>query len=366
MKIAYIVEPRQVIGGGVVAAINLCKGLKLYNNIDAAIFGIYTESQKETDVSVFYSKASKPLSVLYIRELFHFLHCERPLFVHCLGLYTVLLSIIYRLLTCQKFKIICTVHRITTNIRHPILSKIVTRLITHHIDYATFLTPFQEQHYRNVLGYRPKESMVIPNVIFTGEQTKEEGKILHEKYRTQLHADWVVSYVGRLNEGKNIDDIIRIVSHLNKRGYNVGAIIVGGCSYDYMQKLCSIINEEQIHQKIHFVGFVNNPTSYIAAGDFILTTTRSEALPNLMVEAFAMGRTFIASDIPQLKDLIDNGKSGYRCPLNDLSKFEDTIINCINHPEVMRRIEHTAQQHYADSYAPQLVTAKYNEIYNKI
>ena len=40
MKIAYIVEPRKVIGGGVRAAINLVKAMKQYYEEDAMVFGV--------------------------------------------------------------------------------------------------------------------------------------------------------------------------------------------------------------------------------------------------------------------------------------------------------------------------------------
>ena len=42
MKIAYIVEPRKVIGGGVRAAINLVKAMKQYYEEDAMVFGKHT------------------------------------------------------------------------------------------------------------------------------------------------------------------------------------------------------------------------------------------------------------------------------------------------------------------------------------
>ena len=52
MKIAYIVEPRKVIGGGVRAAINLVKAMKQYYEEDAMVFGVNRGTIKDKDVEL--------------------------------------------------------------------------------------------------------------------------------------------------------------------------------------------------------------------------------------------------------------------------------------------------------------------------
>lgn len=49
MSIAYIVEPRKVIGGGVRAALNLAKGMKEYYGEESVIFGVHRDGVKEVE-----------------------------------------------------------------------------------------------------------------------------------------------------------------------------------------------------------------------------------------------------------------------------------------------------------------------------
>ena len=60
MKIAYIVEPRKVIGGGVRAAINLVKAMKQYYEEDAMVFGVNRGTIKDKDVETHRSGHLEP------------------------------------------------------------------------------------------------------------------------------------------------------------------------------------------------------------------------------------------------------------------------------------------------------------------
>ena len=65
MKIAYIVEPRKVIGGGVRAAINLVKAMKQYYEEDAMVFGVNRGTIKDKDVELIEVDTLNPMSMAY-------------------------------------------------------------------------------------------------------------------------------------------------------------------------------------------------------------------------------------------------------------------------------------------------------------
>lgn len=108
MKIAYIVEPRKVIGGGVRAAINLVKAMKQYYEEDAMVFGVNRGTIKDKDVELIEVDTLNPMSMAYWKALKQFLKSYHPDVVHCLGLYSALVLVMQRQFYGLNFKIVCT------------------------------------------------------------------------------------------------------------------------------------------------------------------------------------------------------------------------------------------------------------------
>lgn len=363
MKIGYIVEPRKVIGGGVRAAMNLAKAMKNYYGEECTIFGTYRDAVADENIRFAEVDSLRPMSVRYIGNLHRFIRTFSPDIVHCLGLYTALICIIYRSVTNRKFKIVCTVHRVTMNLRFRPLIKLVIRHIARNVDYTTFLTNYQKEHYFKNIGFRPGRFIVIPNVIYIQAVTDTEKNSMRTELAAKLQADYLTSYVGRIIPSKNLEDFIRLIAILNRRGVNMGGVLVGGYEQTYYDRLQEIIHREQITNKIIFIGYVNTPSLYTASSDTTTTTTLGEALPNLLIESFAHGKITFSSDIPQMVDLIEDGVNGVTSSLADLERFADKMERVCRDPALKNRMEKSARETYERIYDPQRVASEYHHVY---
>lgn len=367
MRIAYIVEPRKIIGGGVRAAMNLAKSLNRESNIRCVIFGTYKNSVVDEQIKFVQVNTLNPIGVAYWRAFHKFVKNQNPDIVHCLGLYTALGCLLYRKFKRRHFKIVCTVHRVTMNMRYRTLMKRVVGYIAKNVDYTTFLTNYQQEHYFSNVGFCPKRYEIIPNVIFVSYVSEHERVNLHKNLCDELNVETIISYVGRIIPSKNLEDFIRIIGILHKRGLRVGGLLVGGYEQSYFERLEKVVKEYGIDNKIKFLGYTNTPNLFTAASDYTTTTTtHGEALPNLLVESFALGKITFSSDIPQMQGLISNGQNGFTLSLSSLEKFADKIEYIINHPDERAKIEQNAQTTYQEEYAPDVVTKKYLDIYSSL
>ena len=191
------------------------------------------------------------------------------------------------------------------------------------------------------------------------KHSENETVAKRKELETKVGTNLLTCFVGRIVPSKNIEDTIRLVGILNRRGVKLGCILVGGYEQSYYERLDQLAKAEGVRNRIHFEGYVNNPTLYNAACTTTTFTTYSEALPNLMVETFALGKVLFSSDIPQMVDLIDDGRNGYTNSLADLEGMEEIYQN-----EVLRKsIGKQALATYEEIYNPRKVAAKYHDIY---
>lgn len=66
-----------------------------------------------------------------------------------------------------------------------------------------------------------------------------------------------------------------------------------------------------------FHSFQENPNPFYAAADCVVLPSYHEGMSNVLLEAAAMGRPLITSDIPGCREAVENGKSGFLVPAKD-------------------------------------------------
>ena len=117
-------------------------------------------------------------------------------------------------------------------------------------------------------------------------------------------------YLGRIMKEKGIDELFTAMRRLHSElGDQVVLDLVGFFDDDYEAEVKSIV-EDGIAV---FHGFQTDPTPYYAAADCVVLPSYHEGLSNVLLEAAAIGRPVITSDIHGCKETVDPDISGFLC-----------------------------------------------------
>jgi glycosyltransferase involved in cell wall biosynthesis len=77
------------------------------------------------------------------------------------------------------------------------------------------------------------------------------------------------------------------------------------------ESLGLLAQEKGIADRVHFVGFVENPRPFYESADFFLMPSRWEGFGLVAAEAMASGVPVLASDVPGLAEIVGrNGRGG--------------------------------------------------------
>lgn len=110
-----------------------------------------------------------------------------------------------------------------------------------------------------------------------------------------------------------------------------------------------------------FPGFQQNPYPWMARADVIALSSRAEGMPNILLEAMALGRPVVSTDCPSgPKELLDSGRLGKLVPVGDDAAMAEAILQTIggDHPseEVLREaVAALGIDEIADAYIRLLV-----------
>ncbi len=137
--------------------------------------------------------------------------------------------------------------------------------------------------------------------------------------------DLVYIYTGQFIERKNIPLLLESFYEKYKDNCNVKLLLLGS------GPLLSDLRDKYKNQKnIIFYNQVSNVSYYLNASDVYISTSKSEGLPNGVLEALACGIPVILSDIPQHMEIIEESNNiGFAFKKDD----KEDLKNCFNKME---------------------------------
>lgn len=153
------------------------------------------------------------------------------------------------------------------------------------------------------------------------EKVSKKQKIENRNELNFSDDDFIFIYTGQFIERKNIPFLLDCFLEFYSNNMKIKLILLGdGPLLDELKNIYK-------NNNIIFYGNVDNVNYYLKASDVYISTSKSEGLPNGVLESLATGIPVILSDIPQHKEIINlNDKAGFIYKQDD----KNDLIKCFN------------------------------------
>ncbi len=188
-----------------------------------------------------------------------------------------------------------------------------------NFDKVITITQWEEPYLLDIELKKDKIAYIpngIPEEFFIKKKTvKEENKIL---------------FLGRISPIKSIETVISAISLLKDKSLTFD--IVGPAEEDYLRKLNEIIEKEGVEKRVTFsspIYYVDKKIKKIDSARIFVLPSKSEGMPQSLIEAMARGKIVISSNNLAGKEFIRDGKNGFLFKVGDfreLAKKIDLII----------------------------------------
>jgi len=166
---------------------------------------------------------------------------------------------------------------------------------------------------------------VVPEQIrANAERDKAAGEKWFQGTGTRLLV------VARLEPVKRIHDFIRCVGQLRRAGIDLYCVVAG----DGFQKaeLQAHIEELGLRDVIHLGGYILEAHGLAAACDIAVLPSEKEGIPRALMEAMALGKPVVATNVLGTQELVVDGVTGYLTPLGDVAAMAGRIRELIENP----------------------------------
>lgn len=124
-------------------------------------------------------------------------------------------------------------------------------------------------------------------------------------------------FIGRVTGDKGVNELIQAFGMLSKDNVDVKLMIVGSYEKELDPVAAETQKEIEINENIVFVGFQSDVRPYILAADALILPSYREGMPNVVMQAGALNRPCIVTNINGSNEIIIEGKNGNIVPRKD-------------------------------------------------
>lgn len=197
-----------------------------------------------------------------------------------------------------------------------------------------------------------KKTRVIPTGIDPTGYGRAES-------REQRVAEITVSYVGRLESIKGVDDFLAALVPLKSEYKNMKLQVVGWYKDNH-----PLVEEYQ--REVKFTGLRKDIPEVLAATDIFVMPSHSEGLSNAIMEGMSSKCACVVSEVGGNTYLVQNGVSGLCFPAGDRSALRAHVQRLLDDPAKRMMMGEAARKRIEEVFDWKIVGEQYLELFEEL
>ncbi len=369
MKVLHLISGGDT-GGAKTHVINLLQELNKRIHVKVICFMkadfYYEAKEKGINIQVYEQKRRYDLSV--IRRLIEEVKREEYHLIHCHGARANFIT--YILKKFYPIPAVTTIHSdyrldFKGNFYKDLVYKNLNYLSLKHMDYYIGVS----ESFRQMLidrNFDPDRIMTVYNGINVEEvESAPINGNFFQDHGIVTHKNTIkVGILARLYPVKGVDIFIRAAHRVLQERPDVEFFIAG--DGEEKEKLKELSQELGVADRVHLLGYIRDPYSFIHQIDINTNTSYSESFPYVIMEGGVFKKPIIASNVGGVKDLVTHGESGLLFEPGDVDTLSKHILTLIEDGDLRRRLGNNLYHRICKFYSSEKMADKQMQIYQQI
>lgn len=186
---------------------------------------------------------------------------------------------------------------------------------------------------------------------------------------TPLHEKRPFTFVmiARLVGDKGVREYAKASQHLAEEGLPVRCQLVGPLGVS--NRTAILEDEVKIWEKsgfLEYLGETHDVRPLIAKSHVLVLPSYREGMPRTVLEAAAMGRPAIVTDVPGCRHAIEPGVTGWLCELKNVDSLAGQMRACVNMDhDQLQQAGYKARQRMEEQFSEEIVVQAYLDCLRK-
>jgi N-acetyl-alpha-D-glucosaminyl L-malate synthase BshA len=209
------------------------------------------------------------------------------------------------------------------------------------------------------LGIR-HEIDVIPNFLDCDEYQRRPDPELRERLAPADQYDAIVLHVSNFRPVKRVDAVVEVFSRMRR---HVRARLVlagdGPVRYDVER----LVAEHALTEHVAFLGEQHELVPLLSVADLFLLPSSQESFGLAALEAMACGVPVVASKVGGLPEIIEDGVTGFLCPLDALDAMAERGVTVLTDRRLRDAVTRAAASLVRSRYRTEIIVPLYERHY---
>ena len=213
---------------------------------------------------------------------------------------------------------------------------------------------------------------IVPNGVDI-EKFHPEPPDVNLKHYLGIESTRVIGYLGTIQEFEGLEILIQALKFIKREIENSVLLLIGDCHDSYKLKLKILTKKLGLSDSVHFIGRIEQSKikNFYSIIDIVVIPRINARVCRLVtplkqLEAMAMKKVVITSDLPALREIVKPGVSGDTFKAGDPSELAEKISYYLTNQEKNDHLSETAREYVQNNHDWNKIVKKYYFIYKQL
>jgi len=177
----------------------------------------------------------------------------------------------------------------------------------------------------------------------------------------------ILGLVGRLHADKGHRILLRALSTVLTRHPKAHTVFIGNGEPDEEASLRTEVAQAGLNERVTFLGFRRDIADITASLTIsVLPTVGTDSSPTVLKEALCLGIPVVAADTGGVREVIDDGETGYIVERHDHDGLAKALIRLLDDPERGRAMAQEGARRVRERFSPVACAMKHEQLYERL
>jgi glycosyltransferase involved in cell wall biosynthesis len=213
----------------------------------------------------------------------------------------------------------------------------------------------------------PKERVVTIHNAIAPESLEVEGYADDLRVREGLGIEpeeQVVSIVGRLSPEKGHIYLFQAIKKILAALPKTRLLVIGDGPLREKLEILSV--SLGLGSAVSFLGFRQDVVALMKISDMMVLPSLREGLPNVILEALALAKPVVATQVGGIPEIIRDGETGLLVPPKDPERLAEALLHLLRNPEKGKEFGERGKAIVTQEFNVETMVHKIAEVYREV
>jgi len=176
--------------------------------------------------------------------------------------------------------------------------------------------------------------------------------------------DFVIGAVGRLMPVKGLEIFLQAARMLKDRGRSPKFLVAG--DGPLAGALQSLARELGLADDVRFLGHRKDSHDILGLLDLFVLPSLSEGIPLVLLEALALSRPVVATNVGGIPEVVEHGRSGVLVPAGRPDELARGCLTVMDNPALAQRLGQAGRTRVEEAFSADAMAEKVAQIYRTL